>query len=191
MSATTICLYGLDVIFELSTTLVLPCGAHNLSDPGVGHLLAPLSVSPPHCKARWGDTIIEGGHKLFHVAEEATVQPYTGSLITPIGALELLVGLKAPPPGFRVLSDSFTQQGLQYSLKNRRPFLRLIFTCEAYEVEWSVGHWRRCAVNGRWRWSLKGGLPKKIGALKTSLPQHGHTYIHTYMRTWISTCIHP
>ena len=44
-------------------------------------------------------------------------------MITPIGAVELVVGLKAPKSRFHVLSEFFSSQ-VQYSLKTGRPFPR-------------------------------------------------------------------
>ena len=38
------------------------------------------------------------------------------SLITPLGAVELVVALKTPKSGFRALSEVFTRQGLRYSV---------------------------------------------------------------------------
>ena len=130
MSAATVRLYGPAAIAELSATLVRLNGASNLLDPCVGHLLAQWSVSSPHCKARWGEATIKGGHKVVRAAEEAAVHVYAKDLITPIRAVELVVSLKAPKSSFRVLLEFFTQPGLQYSLKAGRPFPRPICTRE-------------------------------------------------------------
>ena len=46
------------------------------------------------------------------------------------------MALKAPKFGFRAPSEFFTRQGLQYSLKTGRPFLRPICTREAFDAEW-------------------------------------------------------
>ena len=129
-------LYGRDVIAELSATLVRLCGAANLWDARVGHLLAQWSVSSPHCKARWEQATVEGGHKVVRAAEDAAIREYAESLITPLGAVELVVALKTPKSGFRALLEFFTRQGLQYSLKTGRLFPWSICTREAFDAEW-------------------------------------------------------
>ena len=109
MSARTAPLYGRDVIAELSATLVRLSGVANLWDARVGHLLAQWSVSSPHCKALWEQATVEGGHKVVRAAEDAALREYTESLITPLGAVELVVALKAPKSRFRALSEFFIQ----------------------------------------------------------------------------------
>ena len=52
----------------------------------------------------------------------AAIREYALSLITPLGAAEIDVALKAAQSGFRALSEFFTRHGLQYSLKTGRPF---------------------------------------------------------------------
>ena len=52
---------------------------------------------------------MEGGHKVVHAAEDAAIREYAESLITPLGAVELVVTLKAPKSGFRALSEFFTR----------------------------------------------------------------------------------
>ena len=121
MSATTAPLYGPAMIAERSTILFRLSGAANLLDARVGHLLVQCSVSSPHCKAQWEQATVEDG---VRAAEDA----YAELLITPLGAIELVVALKAPKSGFRALSEFFTWQGLQYSLKTGRPFLRPVCT---------------------------------------------------------------
>ena len=96
MSARTAPLYGWDVIAELWVTLVRLSGAANLWDARMGHLLAQWSVSSPHCKARWEQATVEGGHKVVRAAEDAAIREDAKSLITPLGAVELVVALKAP-----------------------------------------------------------------------------------------------
>ena len=122
MSATTGSLYGLVVIAQFSATLVRLSGAANLMDARVGHLLAQWSVSSPHCKARREQATVEGGHKVFRAAEDAAIREYAEFLIIPLHAVELVVALKAPKTGFCALSEFFTRQGLQYSLKTGRVF---------------------------------------------------------------------
>ena len=119
ISATTAPLYGRGVIAELSATLVRLSGAADLLDALVGHLPAQWLVSSPHCKARWEQATVEGGHKVVQAMED---------LITPLCAAALVVALKAPTSGFHALSEFFTRQGLQYSLKTRRLFPRPICT---------------------------------------------------------------
>ena len=136
MSATTAPLYGPAVITELSATLIGLSGACNLMDACVGHLLAQWSVSSPPCKAPWGQATVEGGHNVVRAAEDAAMREYAESLITPLGAVELVVALKAPKSGFRALSKFFTRQGMQYSLKTGRPFPRPICTRAAFDAEW-------------------------------------------------------
>ena len=109
MSARTAPLYERDVIAELSATLVRLSGAANLWDARVGHLLAQWSASSPHCKARWEQATVEGGHKVVRAAEDAAIREYAESLITPLGAVELVVALKAPKSSFRALSEFFTR----------------------------------------------------------------------------------
>ena len=112
MSARTAPLYGRDVIAELSVTLVRLSGAANLWDARVGHLLAQRSVSSPHCKARWEQATVEGGHKVVRAAEDAAIREYAESLITPLGAVELVVALKAPKSSFRALSEFCGSNGI-------------------------------------------------------------------------------
>ena len=106
-------------------------GPSNFLDPPSGHLL----VFSPNCKARRGEATIKGGHTLVCGAEDATFWTHALRLITPMGALDLVVGFKAPKSGFRILSDFFTLRGLQYSLMTGRPYPRPICTCEALEME--------------------------------------------------------
>ena len=91
------------------TTLVRLSEAANLWDARVGHLLAQWSASSPHCKARWEQATVEGGHKVVRAAEDAAIREYAESLITPLGAVELVVALKAPKSSFRALSEFFTR----------------------------------------------------------------------------------
>ena len=102
----------------------------------LGHLLAQWSVSSPHCKARWEQATVEGGHKVVRAAEDAAIRQYAESLLTPLDAVELVLALKAPKSAFRALSEFFTRQRLQYSLKTGRPFPRPICTPEALDAEW-------------------------------------------------------
>ena len=113
MSARTGPLYGRDAIADLSATLVRLSGAANLWDARVGHLLTQWSVCSPHCKARWEQATVVGGHKMMRAAEDAAIREYAESLITPLGAVEIVVALKAPKSGYRALSDFITRQGLQ------------------------------------------------------------------------------
>ena len=136
MSACTAPLYGRDVIADLSGTYVRLSGAANLWHARVGHLLAKWSVCSLHCKARWEQATVEVGHKVVCAAEDAAIREHAESLITPLGAVELVVALKAPKPGFHTLSEFFTRQCLQHSLKTRRPFSRPICTREAFDAEW-------------------------------------------------------
>ena len=69
---------------------------------------------------------------MVRAAEDSTIREYAESLITPLGTVELVVVLKAPKSGFYALSEFFTRQGLQYSLKTGRPFPRPICTREAF-----------------------------------------------------------
>ena len=142
MSDATAQLYGPAVIVELSATLVRLSRASNLMDARVGHLLAQWSVSSPHYKARLGQATVEGGHNVLRAAKEAAIREYTESLITPLGAMELVVALKALKSGFGALSEFFNRHGLQYSLKIGRPFPRPICTREAFDVEWQA----RCTL---------------------------------------------
>ena len=135
MSARTAPLHGRDVIAELRATLVRLSGAANLWDARVGHVLAQLRVSSPHCKARWEQATVEGGHKVVRAAEDAAIREYPESLITPLGPVELVVALKAPKSRFRALSEFFIRQGLQYSLKTGRPLPRPICTQEALDAD--------------------------------------------------------
>ena len=112
MSARTAALYGRDVIAQLSATLVCLSGAANLWDARLGHLLAQWSVSSPHCKARWEQATVKGGHQVVRAMEDAARREFAESLITPLGAVEVVVALKAPKSGFCALSEFFTQQGL-------------------------------------------------------------------------------
>ena len=96
------------MIAELSTTSVPLSGTVNLMDARVGHLLAQRSVSSPHCKARWEQATVEGGHKVVRAAGDAAIQEYAVSLVTPLGTVQLVVALKAPESGFRALSEFFT-----------------------------------------------------------------------------------
>ena len=52
---------------------------------------------------------MEGGHKVVRAAEDAAIREYAESLITPLGAVELVVALKAPKSSFRALSELFTR----------------------------------------------------------------------------------
>ena len=136
MSAATAPLYGPAVIAELSVTLVRLSGASNLMDACVGHLLAQWSGSSAHCKARWGQATVEGGHNFLPAVEDAAIREYPESLISPLGAVELVVALKAPKSGFCALSEFFTRQSLKYTLKTGRPFPRPICTRGAFNAEW-------------------------------------------------------
>ena len=103
-----------------------------------------------------------GGSKpLWRVAEDATIREYAESLITLLGAVELVVALKTPNFGFRALSEFFTRQGLQYSLKTGRPFPWLICTWQAFNAEWRA----RCS-------------PLQLAPLVTagSPPSSGHSW---------------
>ena len=50
------------------------------------------------------------------------------SLITPLGAVQIVVAMKAPKFGFRAPLEFFNRQGLQYSLQTERLFPRPICT---------------------------------------------------------------
>ena len=52
---------------------------------------------------------MEGGHKVVRAAEDAAIREYAESLITPLGAVELVVALKPPKSSFRALSEFFTR----------------------------------------------------------------------------------
>ena len=75
------------------------------SGPPIGPMVGIL----PHCKARWEQATVEGGHKVVRAAEDAAIREYAESLITPLGAVELVVALKAPKSSFRALSEFFTR----------------------------------------------------------------------------------
>ena len=79
---------------------------------------------------------MEGGHKVVRAAQDAAIRGYAESLITPLGAVQLVVTLKAPKAGFCALSEFFTRRGLQYSLKTGRLFPRPICTRQAFDAEW-------------------------------------------------------
>ena len=72
-------------------------------------MLAQCSVSSPHCEKRCEQTTLEGGHKVVRAAEDAAIRDYAESLITPLGAVEIVVASKAPKCGFRALSEFFTR----------------------------------------------------------------------------------
>ena len=69
---------------DLSATLVRLSGAANLWDARVGHLFAQWSISSPHCKARWKQATVDGGHKVVRAAQDAAIREYAESLITPL-----------------------------------------------------------------------------------------------------------
>ena len=69
-------------------------------------------------------------------ALDTTIRGRADSLMTPLGAAQLVVALKAPKSGFRALSEFFTQQPLKYSLKTGRPFPRLMYMREALGTGW-------------------------------------------------------
>ena len=52
---------------------------------------------------------MEGGQKVVRAAEDAAIREYAQSLITLLGAVELVVALKDPKSSFRALSDFFTR----------------------------------------------------------------------------------
>ena len=127
-------LYGPAMFAEVLATLVRLSGAANRMVALVGHLLAQLSVSSTHCKAAWEQATVEGGHRVVHAAEDTAIGEYAESLITPFGAIELVVALKAPKSGFRALSGFFTCHGLQYTLKTIRRFPRPICARDAFNA---------------------------------------------------------
>ena len=81
-------------------------------------------TSSPHCKALWEQATVEGSHKVVCAAQDTTIREYAELLITPLGAVALVVALEAPKSGFGAVSEFFSRQGLQYSLKTVRPFRR-------------------------------------------------------------------
>ena len=100
-----------------------------------GPPIGPM-VSSPHCKAQWVQATVEVGHRVVRAAEDTAIREYAESLITPPGAVDLVVALKARMSGFRALSELFSRKGLQYSLKTGRPFPRPICTRKALDAEW-------------------------------------------------------
>ena len=52
---------------------------------------------------------MEGGHQEVPAVEYAAGREYAEWLITLLGAVELVVPLKAPKSGFRALSEVFTR----------------------------------------------------------------------------------
>ena len=82
MSATRASLYRPGGNAELSVTFVCLSGAGKLMHTRVGHLLAQWSVSSPHCKARWEQATVEGGHKVVSAAEDTAIRQYAESLTT-------------------------------------------------------------------------------------------------------------
>ena len=100
---------------------------------------------------------MEGGLKVVRAVEDTSIREYAESLITPLRAVEVVVALKAPKSGFRALSEFFTRQGLEYSLKTGRPFPRPIFTSEHFDAERRA----RCA-------SLKLAPPVTAGSPPSS-----------------------
>ena len=54
----------------------------------MGHLLAQWSLSSPHCKARWEQATVEGGHGVVRATKDAAIWEYATLLITPLGARE-------------------------------------------------------------------------------------------------------
>ena len=63
----------------------------------------------PYFKARWGQDTFEGGHKRVRAAKEAIVRVSAKLLITQVGLIKLMVGLKAPKSNFRIPSEFFTR----------------------------------------------------------------------------------
>ena len=52
---------------------------------------------------------MQDGHKVVCAAEDTAVREYAESLITPLGAGELVVALMAPNCGFHALLEFFTR----------------------------------------------------------------------------------
>ena len=79
---------------------------------------------------------MERGHNVLRAAEDAAIREYAESMFTLLGAVELVVALKAPKSGFRALSNFCSRRSLQYSLKTGWPFSQPICTREAFNAGW-------------------------------------------------------